>query len=124
MPGIPVMPLALSLSGCTLLGVGPSAGAAVGGCALLDDNEDDRVTAAEVSEALFDDWDADENGVLSEKAFDVGAQNTGAFTDNDGGFDAWDTDNDDELTRDEFDTGISEIDAERWADATCDDLGL
>ena len=54
----------------------------------------------------------------------MGAQNIGAFTDNDGGFDAGDTDADDELTRDEFDDGMSEIDEARWADATCDDLGL
>lgn len=116
--------LTLSLSGCTLLGLGAAAGATAGGCALLDANEDDNVTEAEVSEGLFDNWDADDNDVLSEKEFDVGAQNTGVFINSDGGFDAWDDNNDDELTRAEFADGASEGDAERWADATCDELGL
>lgn len=117
--------LIFSLSGCTLLGAGAVAGATAGGCAALDADEDDTVTAAEVSEGLFNDWDADNNGVLSEKEFDVGAQATGVFTDRDGGFDAWDTDDNNELTEDEFEAGVTESSgAEQWADATCDDLGL
>lgn len=122
---LPVV-LTLSLSGCTGLGAGAAAaGASVGGCALLDANEDDTVTAEEVSEGLFNNWDADQDGVLSEKEFDVGAQATGVFTDRPGGFDAWDTDDDDELSKDEFEAGVADpSSAAQWADATCDELGM
>lgn len=99
--------------------------AAAGGCALLDSNDDETVTAEEVGEGLFTTWDADENGVLSEKEFDVGAQATGVFTARPGGFDAWDTNGDDELTKAEFRAGVAEpSDEALWADATCDELGL
>ena len=99
--------------------------AAAGGCALLDSNDDDTVTAEEVGEGLFTEWDADKNGVLSEKEFDVGAQATGVFTERPGGFDAWDTDEDDELSKAEFQAGVADSsDEAQWADATCDELGL
>ena len=112
------------LSGCAAAGMGAAAGATAGGCALLDANDDETVTAEEVGEGLFTNWDADGNDILSEKEFDVGAQATGIFTDRPGGFAAWDTDGNDELTRAEFEAGVGEGDAALWADATCDELGL
>lgn len=117
--------LTISLSGCTLLGLGAAAGAAAGGCAMLDANEDDVVTQAELSEGLFDNWDADEDGLLTEKEFDVGSQNSGAFVDSPGGFDSMDEDGNDRLTEAEFEAGVSaHSDSEQWADARCDELGL
>lgn len=120
---LPVL-LIISMSGCAAAGLGAAAGATVGGCALLDADEDETVTAEEVGAGLFAEWDADGNEILSEKEFDVGAQATGVFTDRPGGFDAWDTDGNDELTKAEFEAGVGEDDAEAWADATCDELGL
>ena len=122
-----IVPLALavSLSGCVLFGLGAAAGAAVGGCSLLDQNEDDQVTEAELTAALFDDWDANNSGSLSESEFDAGIEGGDMYAGWDGNFDNWDDDSDDNLTESEFRMGVSEdADTEAWLDSECDDLGL
>lgn len=92
---------------------------------MLDANEDDRVTETELSEGLFTNWDADQNDVLDEKEFDVGAQNSGVFQELPGGFPSLDENGDDRLTKAEFEVGIAErAETEQWADAQCDELGL
>ena len=65
--------LAVSLTGCTLFGLGAAAGTVVGGCALLDENEDERVTQAELSTGLYDAWDTNADGELTEAEFEAGA---------------------------------------------------
>ncbi len=122
-----VIPLVLTmtLSGCTLLGLGAAAGATAGGCALLDTNEDDVVSEMELSAGLFDEWDSDGDGELTEKEFDVGAEASGAFTESSVSFVAWDENEDGVLSEEEFADGISEqSDTEDWADRQCDELGL
>ncbi len=121
---LPVL-LTFTLSGCVLLGLGAAAGAAVGGCAILDENDDDRVTEAEVSAALFDDWDTDNDNALTEAEFEAGVAQEDIFSDWSGNFDEWDADADGELSEAEYRAGVSEDgDSARWADRQCDDLGL
>ena len=117
--------LALALSGCTLLGLGAAAGAAVGGCALLDENEDDTVTAAEASSSVFNSWDTNDDARLSPAEFDAGAGSSRTYAGVSGSFNDWDTDDDGTLTRAEFSTGATTSGATAdWLDARCDDLGL
>ncbi|MDX1418663.1 MAG: EF-hand domain-containing protein [Rubricoccaceae bacterium] len=117
--------LALALSGCTLLGLGAAAGAAVGGCAILDTDDDNAINEAELSAGLFDAWDTDGDGVVSMTEFNAGVSGRPAFADVADDFDAWDTDNSGTLTEAELSAGIAgDSDFDDWADATCDDLGL
>ncbi len=122
-----IVPLALavSLSGCLLFGLGAAAGAAVGGCALLDENEDDQVTQAELTAGLFDEWDANNNNTLSRAEFEAGIETGDVYADWDGHFDDWDDDGDNTLTETEFRTGVTQdTDTAAWLDSECDDLGL
>lgn len=122
-----VLPLVLTatLSGCTLLGLGAAAGAAAGGCSLLDDNNDDTVTEAELSRGLFADWDTEGDGTLTEEEFEAGVDQRDIFGDWSGDFGAWDTDNDDTLSEEEFEAGVAEgNNTAGWVDNQCDDLGL
>ena len=122
--GLPLI-LAVTLSGCTLLGMGAAAGAGVGGCSLLDDNNDDKVTETEFSRGLFDDWETDDDGTLTEEEFEAGIDQGGIFSDWSGDFDAWDTDGDDALTEAEFEAGVAEDNnTAGWLDSQCDSLGL
>lgn len=119
-----VVPLvmAAALSGCLLLGAGA---ATVGGCALLDENEDERVTEAEFSAGLFDTWDTDDDDALDSGEFDEGTARSDVYDDWSDDFDDWDEDGDGSLTEAEFAGGIAEDDdAVQWADRQCDDLGL
>lgn len=122
-----VLPVALSvtLSGCTLFGLGAAAGAAVGGCSLLDANDDDRITRTELSRGLYDDWDADDSGTLSQDEFDAGVNQRDIFSGWADDFDSWDTSGDDMLSEAEFQAGVMETaEARNWVDRRCDDLGL
>lgn len=124
-PGI-VLTLALTvpLSGC-LLGLGAAAGAAVGGCSILDQNQDERVTRQELSAGLFDSWDTNDNDVLTEAEFDSGVDRADIFDPWSDNFDDWDENDDDTLTQAEFEAGVTEDDdAADWMDSQCDDLGL
>ena len=122
-----IVPLALavSLSGCLLFGLGAAAGAAVGGCSVLDDNDDDRVTEAEFSAGLYNEWDDDGNDLLTESEFDAGVDRSAAYADWDTNFDAWDDDSDNNLTEAEFSAGVAaDADVRDRLDDECDDLGL
>lgn len=113
------------LSGCTLLGLGAAAGAAVGGCSVLDENEDDTVTEAELSAGLLEDWDENGDGELSEAEFDAGVAGSDLFDGWSGEFESWDADDDDSLSEEEFAVGVAEDeDSSEWLDRQCDDLGL
>ena len=119
-----IVPLvfAVGLSGCALLGLGA---AAVGGCALLDENEDDRVTQAEFSAGLFDSWDEDNDDSLSEAEFNDGVDRSDVYDDWSDDYGDWDSDGDESLTQAEFAAGIAAgSDREDWADRRCDELGL
>lgn len=116
--------LAVSLSGC-LLGLGAAAGAAVGGCSILDENEDERITEAEFSAGLFESWDRNDDNTLSESEFEAGVDREDVFAGWSGEFDEWDTNDNGELTRMEFEAGVREDDdVPQWLDRRCDDLGL
>jgi len=121
-----VLLLAVSvvLSGCTLLGLGAAAGAAVGGCALLDENEDETVSAEEFSAGVFQAWDDDDDAALSEAEFDAGVAQSDAYSGWSGEFDNWDTDDGGTLSEQEFTAAVSQTDTSAWADRQCDDLGL
>lgn len=122
-----VLPLLLtvSLSGCTLFGLGAAAGAVVGGCALLDENEDETVTEAELARGLFNDWNTDDDDSLTEEEFDAGIGQREIFADWSDDFDAWDADNDDAITEAEFESGVNRSElSEEWLDDQCDGLGL
>lgn len=121
---LPVV-LCLVLSGCTLFGLGAAAGAAVGGCALLDENQDDRVTQEELTRGVFDAWDADTDGQLTQAEFDAGVNRGTSFDAVSGDFDAWDGDGDGSLSEAEFNSGIMDNQSTLAAvDDGCDDLGL
>lgn len=118
---IPLL-LAAGLSGCLLLGAGA---AAVGGCALLDEDQDDRVTQAEFSAGIYNAWDVNDDDMLTEAEFDAGVDRSDVYADWSGDFDAWDTNDDDSLTEAEFAAGIRDEGGTReWADRQCDELGL
>ena len=117
---IVLLTLTFTTSGCLLLGAGA---AAVGGCAVLDENQDDRVTEAEASAALFERWDTNDNESLTEAEFNAGTERGEAFEDWADDFDDWDTDESDSLNESEFVTGASEG-PDDWLDERCDDLGL
>lgn len=121
-----VLPLVLILatSGCTLLGLGAAAGATVGGCALLDTNDDAVVTEEELSAGLHEAWDTNADGALTEAEFDAGVSTRAIFADWSGSFNDWDTDEDGTLTEAEFSSGAARSDSADWLDARCDDLGL
>lgn len=122
-----VFPLVLvtMLSGCTLFGMGAAAGATVGGCSLLDENEDEQITQAEFRTGLFDSWDTDDDGLLTEDEFEAGTGRGEVFDELSGDFEAWDDDGDDTLSESEFEAGIAASDDElAWLDRQCDDLGL
>ncbi len=115
--------LALQLSGC--LAAGAAAGAAVGGCALLDRNEDQRVTAAELSDGLFDAWDANDDNELSRPEFQEGVSTSPRYQSWSVEFGNWDSNADDMLARSEFRSGVGgSPDTAEWLDDQCDDLGL
>ena len=120
-----VLALSLTLSGCVLFGLGAAAGAAVGGCSLLDDNDDDRVTQAELSSGLFDAWDTNDNGTLTEAEFEAGTDRGDLYAGWSGDFDAWDANGNGTLSESEFRNGVaSDSDTAEWLDRQCDDLGL
>ena len=122
LPLVALLALAVPLSGCTLLGLGA---ATVGGCALLDADDDDRVTEAELSSGLFDAWDANDDGTLAEAEFDAGVERRAIFDDWSDEFDDWDENDDDALTEAEFEAGVAaDDDTAAWMDRQCDDLGL
>lgn len=121
-----VLTLALTvpISGC-LLGLGAAAGAAVGGCSILDADQDDRVTRQELSSGLFDAWDTNDNDSLTEAEFESGVNRGDVFEPWSDNFDDWDDDDDDTLTETEFDAGVADDEeAAGWMDSQCDDLGL
>jgi hypothetical protein len=120
-----VLLLAPLYAGCTLLGLGAAAGATVGGCALLDANDDDTITEAEFSAGLFDRWDTDGDGSLTEAEFDAGAARGDAYDDWDDDFDEWDDDDDGTLSQPEFISGAGDSgDIPDLIDEGCDNLGL
>ena len=121
---LPALALALSFSGCTLLGLGAAAGATVGGCALLDTDNDYVVTEEELSAGLYEAWDTNDDGTLTEAEFDAGVGTRDAFSDWSGSFDDWDADGNGTLARAEFSDGAARGDSANWLDAQCDDLGL
>ena len=118
---LPSLVAAAALSGCVLLGAGA---AAVGGCALLDRNDDNTVTALEASAGLFEDWDTNGNGELSESEFAEGVDQSEAFEDWSDAFGSWDLNENGTLSDGEFRAGVTEGDPSTWADRQCDDLGL
>ncbi len=131
LPSLPVLASSLLLlfaplyAGCTLLGLGAAAGATVGGCALLDANDDDAVTEAEFSAGLFDRWDTDGDRMLTEAEFEAGTARADAYDEWDDDFDDWDDDNDGTLSSAEFVSGASDSgDVADMLDDGCDDLGL
>ena len=118
-----VLPLVLSLtlSGCVLLGLGA---AAVGGCALLDRDNNNEVTQAELSAGLFDAWDSNNDDSLTEAEFEAGIDRRSVFAEWSGDFDAWDINDSGTVSETEFQTGVARSDTSGWADSKCDDLGL
>lgn len=117
--------VALAFSGCTLFGLGAAAGATVGGCALLDENEDNTVTEEEIAVGIHSAWDTDNDGVVSETEFDAGVNTRNRYAGWSGSFDDWDDNDDDALTQAEFSSGAtSSGSTAAWVDARCDDLGL
>lgn len=121
------LPLAalLALAGCgaadELAAAGAVAGVAAGGCALLDTNDDGTVEREEVAFALFDRYDADDDGALTRPEFEAGTARGTVSADWRGEFAAWDADDDGALSRSEFTDGATDTGA---VDASCDDLGL
>ncbi len=112
-------------AGCTLLGLGAAAGATIGGCALLDENQDDRVTEAEFSAGLFNSWDDDDDDTISRAEFSAGVATADAYAGWSGSFDSWDGDGDGVLTEAEFTDGATGSgDVTAMLDDGCDDLGL
>ena len=117
------------LAGCgaadELAGVGAAAGAVVGGCSLLDTDNDDAVTSDEVARGLFNRYDTDDSGVLTRAEFDAGVsrgRTTSAWS---GEFGDWDSNDDDLLSRPEFVDGANGNGGlDGAADDTCDELGL
>jgi|GEM_PF-3653008 hypothetical protein len=116
--------MVLLFSGCALFGLGAAAGAVVGGCSVLDANEDDQVTTEELSQGLYASWDTNDDTALSETEFDRGVERRDIYSDWSGNFDDWDTDDNDTLSQAEFDSGIAQGDTSEWLDSQCDDLGL
>lgn len=115
--------LALQLSGC--LAAGAAAGAAVGGCALLDANEDEQVTMAEMSDGLYDAWDTDGDSELTRDEFQAGVSQHERYQPWSVEYGNWDADDDNMLSRSEFRTGVAgQSGTESWLDDQCDDLGL
>ncbi len=111
------------LSGCLALGLG--AAATVGGCALLDEDQDDEVTTAEFSAGLFDAWDDDGDGTLTEAEFSDGTSSSDTYAAWGDDFDGWDGDGDGTLTEAEFSDGVGGSgDVAAMLDDGCDDLGL
>ena len=112
----------LVLAGCgSAEELAVATGAAVGGCALLDTDDDDTVESEEVAFGLFDRYDSDDDATLTRAEFNTGISRGTVTADWRGQFDAWDDDNDGALTRSEFTDGATDTGA---VDATCDDLGL
>ncbi len=117
------------LSGCgaadDLAVAAGAAGAVVGGCSLLDTDNDDTVTSDEAASGLFNAYDTDDDGTLTRSEFNAGVargRTTSAWR---GEFGGWDDDSDGLLTRAEFVDGASDSGGfDDAADATCDDLGL
>jgi hypothetical protein len=128
----PFLPLTLAfglLAGCgatdELAVAAGAAGAVVGGCSLLDTDNDDAVTSDEAASGLFNAYDTDDDGVLARGEFTSGVARGRVTAAWDGEFDDWDDDDDDLLTRAEFVDGASDSGGfDDAADATCDDLGL
>lgn len=122
---IATLVLAISLTGCTLLGLGAAAGTVVGGCALLDEDQNQEVTEPELAAGIHNAWDANDDGVLTEAEFDAGVQTRDRYSDWSGQFDDWDTNDDDAISQAEFQTGVANTAGTRaWLDDECDDLGL
>jgi hypothetical protein len=123
----PVLLLLLAplYAGCTLLGLGAAAGATVAGCAILDNNDDDRVTEAELSVGLFNAWDTNDNDMLTEAEFDAGVARSDSYEAWDDDFDEWDDDDNGMLTQAEFSGGAQDTGGLLdLVDNGCDDLGL
>jgi hypothetical protein len=117
--------LAATLSGCTLLGLGAAAGATVGGCALLDADNDDQISRTELASGLYDNWDDDGNDMLTRAEFADGVDSRAAYSAWSGDFDSWDTDDDGMLSETEFRMALQEDEnAEAFLDDQCDALGL
>ena len=121
--------LAALATGCgaadDLAVAGAAAGAVVGGCSLLDADNDDAVTSTEVANGLFARYDSNSNGVLTRAEFNAGVargRTTAAWR---GEFDGWDDNDDGLLSRPEFvDAATGDGGLDGAADDTCDDLGL
>lgn len=124
-----VLPLALallSLAGCGSADeLAVAAAGAVGGCALLDTDDDDEVSSEEAAYGLFDAYDGDNDGVVTRDEFRVGVARGPATADFGGSFDDWDDDNDGALTQPEFVDGAVGSDGfVDVADSGCDEIGL
>lgn len=120
---------AILLAGCgatdELAAAGAAAGAVVGGCSLLDTDNDDAVTSDEVARGLFSRYDTDGSGVLTRAEFDAGVARGRTVAAWRGEFGDWDSDGDDLLSRPEFVDGANGSGGlDGAADGTCDDLGL
>lgn len=113
------LPFATGCGGAEELAV--AAGAAVGGCALLDTDDDDTVESEEVAYGLFDRYDTDDDGALTRTEFERGTARGTVTADWAGEFDDWDENDNEVLSRSEFTDGATDTGA---VDATCDDLGL
>lgn len=118
--------VAFGLSGCGSADeLAVAAGAAVGGCALLDTNDDSQISEDETAYALFDNYDTDDDGTVSRAEFDAGVARGTATASFRGEFDDWDSDDDGLLTRGEFADGATATgDLVGVADASCDEIGL
>jgi hypothetical protein len=102
-----------------------AAAGAVGGCALLDTDDDDEVSSEEAAYGLFDLYDEDEDGVVTRAEFRVGVARSPSTADFGGSFDDWDANNDGALTRPEFvDGAVGSDGIVDVADSSCDEIGL
>jgi hypothetical protein len=118
--------LSLTLSACggteELLA---GAVATVGGCALLDTNDDEAIGGDEAANALFTRYDTNNDAMLSRAEFDTGIARGRATAELRGKFGDWDDNNDAMLSRTEFVDGAGDDDSfVGIADAGCDELGL
>lgn len=101
------------------------AAATVGGCALLDTNDDEAIGGNEAASGLFSAYDTDNDGTLTRAEFDIGIRRGSATRDLGDKFDDWDDDGNRLLTRTEFVDGAGDDTSfVGVADAGCDELGL
>jgi hypothetical protein len=118
--------LLLVLSGCSAtdeLALG--AAGTIGGCALLDTNDDEAIGGDEAATVLFTRYDSDNDGMLTRAEFSAGVNRGTATRGLANKFGDWDDDSNGMLTRVEFVDGAGDDDSfVGIADAGCDEIGL